>query len=244
MKKLSIAILIVSFQALFSQHPFSGVVEYTIESSRPIDSIKLSLQKIDKLSKDDKAKMIKDFTTSAFFTLEFKEHESSYRNKKEMKDDDEKNNKSNFLQILGGGLNCDYYFNSIERTTVAKKFAFGENFIITYNLREWEITNESKKIGNYTCYKAYEKTKTGTSNENVIIWYTPEIPNQFGPERYVGLPGMVLEVIIGKIRIIATKINFTADENQFSIEKPTKGLKLSEDEYKKKVTEMSEKLGF
>lgn len=50
---------------------------------------------------------------------------------------------------------------------------------------KWQLTKESKKIDNYTCYKAhYPKTVTSartgkTMQTNVIAWFTPEIPYSF-----------------------------------------------------------------
>jgi len=60
---------------------------------------------------------------------------------------------------------------------------------------EWELQKESKKIGEFTCYKAvYLKNMVGQERE-IIAWYTPEIPLPLGPKEYVGgLPGIILEL--------------------------------------------------
>ncbi|SEK75871.1 GLPGLI family protein [Parapedobacter koreensis] len=54
---------------------------------------------------------------------------------------------------------------------------------------EWEITDEKKQIGQYSCTKANLKNLTGTS-----VWFTTDIPVSAGPDIYQGLPGLVLEV--------------------------------------------------
>jgi GLPGLI family protein len=228
---------------IYSQHPISGVVEYTIESVTPIDSIRLSTKNDSKIS--NKEEFIELISKPAYFVLEFNSYESSYKNNEiVMQSDEDKKNKVSALQIFGGGANSNYYTNIQDKTTLVNKDAFGEMAIITYNFPEWEITNETKKIGNYTCYKAAQKNKNGTLIKNKVVWYTPEIPNQFGPSLYVGLPGMVLEVIRGKTRIIATKITLNNDDSNIKIEKPTKGVRLTEEQYKKKVQEIGKQLGF
>lgn len=54
---------------------------------------------------------------------------------------------------------------------------------------EWEITDEKKQIGQYSCTKANLKNLAGTS-----VWFTTDIPVSAGPDIYQGLPGLVLEV--------------------------------------------------
>lgn len=75
-----------------------------------------------------------------------------------------------------------------------------KSYWVKYNLKyDWTITNESKKIGGYTCYKAFIK---GNDPECVqqsdtltfTAWFTPEIPLPFGPARFDELPGLILKI--------------------------------------------------
>jgi len=50
-------------------------------------------------------------------------------------------------------------------------------------------SKESKKIGNYVCKKA----TTTFRGRNYIAWYAVDIPTQFGPWKFNGLPGLILE---------------------------------------------------
>jgi len=45
-----------------------------------------------------------------------------------------------------------------------------------------------------------------------IVWFAPEIPSNFGPKNYVGLPGLVLEVERDMFTLTATKINLNPDK--------------------------------
>lgn len=54
---------------------------------------------------------------------------------------------------------------------------------------EWEITDESKDIIGYQCFKA----TTDFRGRRWTAWFTPEIPIQDGPWKLCGLPGLILE---------------------------------------------------
>ncbi|MBF4464549.1 GLPGLI family protein [Flavobacterium sp. LC2016-12] len=54
----------------------------------------------------------------------------------------------------------------------------------------WKLINETKKIGNFTCKKA----STFFRGRNYTAWYNPEIAVPFGPWKFQGLPGLILEV--------------------------------------------------
>lgn len=54
---------------------------------------------------------------------------------------------------------------------------------------EWEITDETKDILGYECFKAITEYR----GRKWIAWFTPEIPLQEGPWKLCGLPGLILE---------------------------------------------------
>jgi GLPGLI family protein len=56
---------------------------------------------------------------------------------------------------------------------------------------EWRIKEkETKKINNFTSYKATALFR----GSEIVAYYTPEIPIGFGPFKFKGLPGLILEV--------------------------------------------------
>lgn len=64
------------------------------------------------------------------------------------------------------------------------EYLLKENFPVL----DWEIFEDSKVIGGYTCQKATTKFKGRTYE----AWFTTEIPMPFGPWKLHGLPGLIL----------------------------------------------------
>lgn len=104
---------------------------------------------------------------------------------------------------------------------------------------QWKLTNETKEILGYTCFKAETNIISDNLKKNkVIAWFSPDIPIQFGPRGYAKLPGLILELEEGTSVFIAKNINF----NQ-KIEKPIKapsGIRLTKQEYQQKSSEIIE----
>lgn len=76
--------------------------------------------------------------------------------------------------------------------------------------QEWELTDSTKRILGYDCYKA-ETTYRG---RKWTAWFTPEIPLHDGPWKLCGLPGLILEAIdaTGEYAFTADGIELTPTE--------------------------------
>ncbi|GAA4156192.1 hypothetical protein GCM10022217_14980 [Chryseobacterium ginsenosidimutans] len=117
-----------------------------------------------------------------------------------------------------------------DKSTISKFYNFPPNNTI-YQLDEiknnfnWEILKEIKKINNYTCQKAQLKYK----GRNWIAWFTKEIPLNFGPYVFEGLPGAILYMEDSKKNYLfelislhnssSHKINFFDDSNVINVSK-------------------------
>lgn len=100
---------------------------------------------------------------------------------------------------------CDIPKNSIIRTTEFD----GNKYIISSNFdkRKWILTNESKMIKGFKCYKAttvnkFISRKGDIVSKDIFAWYTPDISIPLGPKDYVGLPGLILELAEGQNGVI------------------------------------------
>jgi len=150
------------------------------------------------------------------------------------------------------------YKNIKEKIAVSEKDIFGKEFLVQDSLPKWEwkLENETKKIGDYTCYKAIilipvseedlkdfeENKKVQANNKTTFIqiqepkaktitaWYTPEIPVSQGPDEYWGLPGLILEVNDGKKMMLCSKIVLNPKEKA-EIKRPKKGKKVNQKEF-------------
>ena len=138
---------------------------------------------------------------------------------------------------------------------------YGKKFLVKDQLQPmtWTLGNETKKIGNYTCFKAttfiptddllwysfswsrmrttndLEEKTTEVDDKSVDIteveaWYTPQIPVRHGPSEYWGLPGLILEVSAGETTMLCSKIVLNPSD-VIEIEAPSKGSVVTKSEY-------------
>ena len=103
--------------------------------------------------------------------------------------------------------------------------------------KNWEITTESKNIGDYLCYKAIQKIpfvdrKGVVRTKEIIAWFAPSLPYSYGPKISIGLPGLVLEHTEDGKTFIATKIELF--NKKVEIDFP-KGKTIPKEEYERKL---------
>ncbi|MDR1553388.1 MAG: GLPGLI family protein [Prevotellaceae bacterium] len=135
-----------------------------------------------------------------------------------------------------GGINIKtpeniIYKNHNTNKEISYKDFFGKGFLIESELKIadsiWEITDSTKNILGYTCTKAISKNK----EKEASVWFCPHLPIKDGPF-YTGLDGLVLEVVSDNSTVSAQEILIDAD---CDIAAPTKGKKISKEEFDKMV---------
>jgi GLPGLI family protein len=140
------------------------------------------------------------------------------------------------------------YKNIADQSFLQEEDMMGKEVLVQDILEpaEWELTGETKKIGNYTAQKAtYSRIVDGkrfstgmTEMENVkdtisvTAWFTPEIPVSHGPENFFGLPGLILELQNQGMTLICDKIELNPSANPVQIEKPKRGKIVSREEFR------------
>ncbi len=75
----------------------------------------------------------------------------------------------------------------------------------------------------------------------VTAWYAPEIPVNQGPEKYWGLPGLILEVNDGKTITLCSKIVLNPKDKAV-IKEPTTGQVVTQKEYDEIVIKKTEEM--
>lgn len=198
------------------------------------------------------------------FILEFDKTKSIYKEDVELDAPKPQvgGNRVMVMSFGGSGKGSIYYKDTQEKRYTNQTEIMGKVFLIKDELPkyEWEMSTDTKNIGQYTCYKAtYSKevenknisfingeTKEEVIKETVVTtaWYTLEVPVSNGPKNYQGLPGLILEINDGKNLIVCTEIIINPSE-VIKIEEPKKGKVVSQKKYdeiqNKKSKEMLEK---
>ena len=153
------------------------------------------------------------------------------------------------FMVASSGEGSTLYKNIADQTYLEDHEMMEKAYLVKDNLtpEEWELSGETKKVGNYTAQKASftkivdsKRFSTGmTEMENVkdtlqvTVWFTPEIPVSHGPENYFGLPGLILEVQNQGRTLICEKIELNPSADPVVIERPSKGKEITLAEFKK-----------
>jgi len=84
------------------------------------------------------------------------------------------------------------YFDYEKDTILTTVNLFSKNYLIKEELPKinWNLLNEKKKIGNLNVQKATTKFR----GRNYIAWYSLNYPIKFGPWKFHGLPGLIIEI--------------------------------------------------
>ena len=190
--------------------------------------------------------------TEKDYVLEFNSIESTYKQIEKLEAEGQGYNwMANYVGENIGKI----YKNAQDKISINETEMMGKFFLVTENLEnaKWKMSGESKKIGQYTCYKAtYTKQveekvfsfgswiQTNGTNQlkkpkkmrdvEVVAWFTPEIPVSSGPSWYQGLPGLILEINDNDTTILCTKIVMNPKEKT-KIKRPKKGKVISNQDF-------------
>lgn len=147
----------------------------------------------------------------------------------------------------------DQYKNVKENKLTQSQEFYGKRFLVKDDLYkiDWKMGTETKKIGQYICYKAKafvpskelnwysfswgdirnsENEKTEEKLTVVEAWYTLQIPVAQGPAEFWGLPGLILEVSADNTTLLCTEIVLNPKERVI-IEAPSKGKEINKENY-------------
>ncbi len=247
-KLLSLILAIIICNISFAQQ--SGTIQY-------VSTIKLDLKGIEGMDLGDM--LPQEMSTNK--ELIFNSSASIYKDSKDnVSEDIELSSDDGSFEMVIGTDDSEEIFHSdlkLKSTTFQTSF-MSKEFLIKGKIerKKWKITNEKIKYLGYVCQKATLSEEIPPSSgseeepkeQNIVAWFTSEIPASIGPHDYYGLPGAVLMVSIneGKTEIKATNVDLTPPDSKM-LEKPTKGQEVTHEEYEKimevKMKEMQEMYG-
>jgi GLPGLI family protein len=166
--------------------------------------------------------------------LYFNDYESTY---KEVDDSSVKQSASDSITVVNLKFDAkeSTYTNLKTRKIISQALVFTKAYVVEEDLAriQWQIFNEFQKVGKYNCQKAVGDFRGRTYE----VWFTSEIPLNFGPWKLNGLPGLVLKVTEskGKILFDAVKIviNDSSQKNEIiqNIQIPAIGKKITLKEF-------------
>jgi len=254
--KASFVFLFLSANAVNAQN-FNGTAVY--ESKTKTDGIDVTSNDMtDDMKKEMNEKVAKAFEKT--YILNFNKFESFYFQEEKLEAPSPGTNKGFTFKVSGSDKKI--YKNSKEKIELSEEEFFGKEFLVQDSLPNWnwKLESETKKIGNYTCHKAtfmipvseedkkeFENLKKdkndGKTNllelsepkeKLVTAWYAPEIPVSFGPDKYGGLPGLILEINDGQTIILCSKISLNP-KSKIEIKRLSKGKKVTQKQYEEIV---------
>jgi len=260
--KVTVIALLFSVKTMYAQE-FHGQAVY--ESKTKSKGLTMKINGMDADPAQMKAFQERmDKMNEVTFFLNFNKFESVYEEEQKL---EAPTGKSGIMMVKSGGDKAKTYKNIKEKMSMVEEDFFGKEFLVTDSLPDWkwELQSETKKIGDYTCYKAVsikrvtekdmeeyneEKKKQNEKTNFFVIepketittvWYTPEIPVSQGPGNFWGLPGLILEASYDDTIILCSKIVLNP-KNKTEIKKLKKGKKVSRAEYDKIMTKQFEQM--
>jgi len=98
-------------------------------------------------------------------------------------------------------------FNSGNRYTIKDMWGEQIHFSDSLRLRQWHITESTRKIAGYVCRKAVWRANDST---RIYAWFSYDLVTSTGPESFSGLPGTILGLATedGGVVYFAKKIEF------------------------------------
>ena len=221
-------LVLLVFVRGYSQQ-YSGTVIYKVMLAQDYD-----YKPTDPLGKEIKEGKLASLAQQVFL-LEFNDLKSRFIRNNNLSIDVDKKEARYDKMANNYSSTYDYYLDNSLKLGMFRYTSNG--MLVKQNIKdkEWEISKETKKIGNYLCYKAvYLKSYMNSKGKNITIpvtaWFAPELPYRYGPKEYHSLPGLILELHESYGVFLATEVKIDK-EKEFKFEFP-KGKAISEEDYK------------
>ena len=234
----------IGLQTAFAQG-FTGRAYYKSSSSFSIkmDSTKMAPEQMAQIQASLKKQMEQNYI------LSFNQTESTWKKEESLGGGPATASAGGAVfMVATSGEGSTLYKNIADQSFLEEQDMMGKAYLVKDMLEpvEWELSNETKKVGNYTVQKASytrivdsKRFSTGmTEMENVkdtlqvTVWFTPEIPVAHGPENFFGLPGLILEVQNQGRTLICEKIELNPSADPVVIERPSKGKEITQAEFR------------
>jgi GLPGLI family protein len=203
-------ILIINFKAISQKQTSIGKIEYEmiVKTNNNLDIFNATLIFNEQISK---------------FIFNKKQQNNEIIEKKGKEDKTIINIKIN--DTISNSIINDLNKKEIYNIT-KEEIIFEEN-----NSQNWNLVDEEKNIGNLKCKKA----TCSFRGRDYIAWFSDEVPLPFGPWKFNGLPGLIIEISDKANEVFFSLININIPYNTEIKNIKEEDKKISRDDFKKKV---------
>lgn len=218
--------LLILFVAFFYFQGYSQSLKIVYSEKRI-----LSQERLDAMPTDVREATLAKMKVPNLFTLEYSDGVSLYQRDKDASDfifeksGSSTNEDGSLVEskiVANIKITPFFYYKELKNDLLLFKLTNsqiefdGKDKLLSWN---WEITNETKVISGYNCKKAISKAFDGY----FVAWFTEDIPVNAGPEKFDGLPGLILYISNTGQEFIAEKIDVL--KSKIDIKKPIIPLK-------------------
>jgi GLPGLI family protein len=190
-------------------------------------------------------KQIRERFSNLTYYLDFNKNESVFKEQEKL--ENQKFGAGNVVIEIGNNEEI-LYKNNQDKEYIRTSSMFDGAYRIVDSLPnyQWKVSKETKLIGKYLVIKAVGveeiKDKKGKiTKQEIIAWFTPQIPVGTGPELYGGLPGLIMEIKIDN-EIYLVKEVIVNPKKHNKIIKPEKGKAINSNDFAKKQKAYIEKM--
>ena len=165
------------------------------------------------------------------------------------------------IRTMGGGADDAVFCDFEKARKVETREFFDKKFLISDSIRRgnWKLSDETKTILNHLCRKATSQRigkrmmmtmdngkmerKEMDDTSTIVAWFTPDIPVSAGPEVQGQLPGLILGLETNNGKSVYMALEISAKADIAAIKEPTKGKKVTPEEFTKERNKMMDEMG-
>ena len=135
------------------------------------------------------------------------------------------------------GTRSIIYVDPSSGKKITQEDVMGKSYLVqeVYTPEKWTVTGETSQIEGYQCKKAVLGV-----GEEIVAWFTEEIPVKTGPMGYVAVPGLVVKLEMENMTFTLSSIN---PSKKSSVKAPSGGKKVTRDELEKIIVEKAREMG-
>jgi len=164
------------------------------------------------------------------------------------------------INMVGPGQNDIVFHDFNKARRVDQREMFDKKFIVEDSIRKlnWKLTGETQSILGHVCQKAITQRigrrmqmsmdngkmerKEITDTSTIVAWFTTDIPVPAGPEVQGQLPGLILALDMNDGRMVYKAIEISPKFDLASVKEPTKGKKVTPEEFTSERNKMMEEM--